>query len=144
MGYNNDDAYNLNRASNMFGSIGINTGHDVQMLTVFPITKAYYGTDVVTVLSSAMMSATRFDQDVTVWIDVQLPYIPTFVSDAITACSGFPMRLVVTNGAACSHAPGEPLSEGMLDAIRAVSDSRDVWHPVEERLVPGVRHSSLG
>jgi hypothetical protein len=139
MGYNSEDSYNLNRASAMFGSKGMTTGHNGQMLIVFPISKDDYGDDGVTVLSKAMMSAVRFDEDVTVWINVQLSYIPTFVSEAIIACSGFSMRLVVTDGSACSHAPGAPLAQGLQAAIENVSDSREVWHPIERKLVPSIK-----
>jgi len=143
MGFNSEDSNNLNRAA-MFGCTNVDTGHKNEMLTVFTVAKDDYGDDAATVLSQAMMSAARFDQDVTVWIDVQLPYIPTFVSDAINMCLAFGMRLVLTNGAACSHAPGEPLSEGLLNAIEKASVSRKVWHPIEKKLVPGIKESRLG
>jgi hypothetical protein len=106
MGFNSEDSYNLNRAAELFGCTSIDTGHKNEMLTVFTVAEENYGDEAATTLSQAMMSAARFDQDVTVWIDVQLPYIPTFVSDAINKCLAFGMRLVLTNGAACSHAPG--------------------------------------
>lgn len=143
MGFNSEDSYNLNRAAELFGCTSIDTGHKNEMLTVFTVAKDNYPDEAATILSQAMMSAARFDQDVTVWIDVQLPYIPTFVSEAINKCMAFGMRLVLTNGAACSHAPGEPISDVLLDAIQKASVSRRVWHPIEKKLVAGIKESRL-
>jgi hypothetical protein len=141
MGYNQQDANNLNRAQAMFGSTGVKTGQNSEMLTVFPITAPAYGNDATDVLAQALMSATRFSEDMTVWIDVRLSHIPEFVGAAIAACVGFGLRLVVTHGAACSHPPGEPLSAPLLEAIARASVTRQVWHPVAQHLVPSIKHA---
>jgi len=141
MGYNNQDAYNLNRAQEMFGSTGLETGLDDEMLMLFPITSSQHDKDAADVLTNALMSATRFDAGMNLWIDVQLPHIPEFVGAAIEGCRAFGMRLVLTHGTACSHPPGEPLARPLVEAIARASVSRKVWHPIAKRLVPSTRRA---
>lgn len=144
MGYSQQDAHNLNRSQDMFGSIGMETGQPGQMLTLFPIASASYADDAAEVLSEALMSATRLDQDMNVWIDVRQPHIPEFVGKAIANCSGFGLRLVLTHNSACSHAPGEPLSAALVNAIACASDTAQVWHPLARRMVGSIRHLAGG
>lgn len=140
MGYNHQDSYNLNRAQKMFGSTGMETGLLDEMLTLFPITAAEYGEDAAKVLTEALMSATRFDESMNLWIDVRLPYIPEFVGAAIEGCRGFGLRLVVTHDGACSHPPGAALADALVETIARASASRRVWHPIAKQLVPSIRH----
>jgi cell wall assembly regulator SMI1 len=140
MGYNQEDAYNLNRAKETFGMQGMDTDLPDEMLSHFPITAAEYGQDAADLLTQALMSATRFDESMNLWIDVQQAHIPSFVSEAIVNCRGFGLRLVVTHGEASSHAPGAQLSTSLIDAIAQASATRQVWHPVAKRLVPSIKY----
>lgn len=140
MGYNQEDAYNLNRAKETFGMQGIDTDLPDEMLTRFPITAADYGQEAADLLTQALMSATRFDESMNLWIDVQQPHIPGFVSEAIVNCRGFGLRLVLTHGDACSHSPGARLSTPLIDAIAQASASRQLWHPVAKRMVPSIKY----
>jgi hypothetical protein len=91
----------------MFGSTGLETGLDGEMLMPFPITTPQHAKDAAEVLGDTLMSATRFDAGMNLWIDVQLPHIPEFVSTAIEGCRAFGMRLVLTRPCAtgCRFAP---------------------------------------
>lgn len=140
MGYNSQDAYNLNRAQKMFGSTGMGIGLPDEMLMLFPITTAEHDEDAASALTEALMSATRFEEGMNLWIDVRLPYIPEFVSAAIESCCGFGLRLVVTHDGACSHPPGAALSGALIEQIARASVSRQVWHPIAKRLVPSIKH----
>jgi hypothetical protein len=62
MGYNQQDAYNLNRAQAMFDSTDLETGLHDEILMLFPITKATYDDDACKVLTEVLMSATRSDE----------------------------------------------------------------------------------
>lgn len=139
MGFNQQDANNLNRSKEMFGSIGMETGLPDEMVTLFPIKAAEYPENAADVLRDALMSAMRFDQSMNLWIDVQLPHIPGFVAEAIVDCSGTGLRLVLTHEGASSHAPGEPLSAALVEAIARASESRQVWHPLAKRMVNSIK-----
>lgn len=144
MGFNQQDAVNLNRSQDMFGSIGIETEELDEMLMLFPITATTYPDDADDVLREALMSAMRIDQAMNVWIDVRLPAIPAFVVAAIEGCQGFGLRLVVTHGTRCSHPPGEPLANDLLRVIARASVTRDVWHPVAKQRVRSIKRAVLG
>ena len=143
MSFTRQDADNLNRSREMFGSIGVETDQHDELITLFPITATTYPVDAVDVLREGLMSAMRFDEGMHVWIDVRQPSIPAFVAAAIEGCQGFGLRLVLTHGAACSHPPGEALPTGLLETIARASDSRQVWHPIAKRRVRSIKRAVL-
>ncbi|WP_395398608.1 hypothetical protein ACHMW6_00255 (plasmid) [Pseudoduganella sp. UC29_106] len=144
MAFNQDDAFNLNRAAALFGSIGLDTDEDDEMLTWFPIKRHDYGEDAANVLAEALMSATRFDQSMNTWIEIQCDTIPVFVERAIDGCAGFGLRLVVTHKDASSHRPGELLATGLQGIIARASDRRPLWHPVAKKIVESIHYQRPG
>lgn len=140
MGFNQQDAHNLNASQNLFGSIGMLTGDPEEQLTWFPIKQQNYGDKAAEVLGEALMSSMRFDQSMNAWIDVQCDTIPSFVEEAVNRCAGYALRLVVTHKNACSHDPGDPLPSTLYRAIVAASDTRPVWHPVAKKLVDSAHY----
>lgn len=90
-------------------------------------------------LATAMQDAARSHGDgfqTTVWLDVTGPSVPMFVSDAIERCAGFGLGLIVTHGECCSHQPGFPLPERVMENLERCQRHGFVWHPVADQLVP--------
>lgn len=93
-------------------------------------------------LADAIDAADRLDQNVTVWIEVTQPDMPPFVAEAFDKLTGYGAGIVVTHatpaGVLCSHPPGEPLPSQFRKRLAQASRTGELWHPLEQELVPGL------
>lgn len=89
-------------------------------------------------LSAAIEAQTRKDGDAALWLRVDGEVFPHYVLEAIQDLRGFGTRMVVTQGDACSHAPGPRLDAAVCAAVAEANIGAVVWHPLAEIPVFGV------
>lgn len=89
-------------------------------------------------LSAAIEAQTRKDGDAALWLRVDGEVFPHYVLEAIQDLRGFGTRMVVTQGSACSHAPGPRLDAAVCAAVAEANIGAVVWHPLAEMPVFGV------
>ncbi|MEJ7804350.1 MAG: hypothetical protein WKG03_00295 [Telluria sp.] len=136
MGFNQNDADALNNAQQYFAPVGINTGDPNFGLMHFKITTSELPATAPMILTLALEAATRFDQNMSIWLDVTTNNFPDFVTQALRNCTGFGLKVVITWKNQSSHAPGSPMDESVLDAIRHAQLMEPVWHPLAKTPVP--------
>lgn len=122
-----------------FTSLGMNKGgqqHFVMKITVDSEVKTE---EPAQDLATTMQDAARAHGDgfqTTVWLDVTGLTMPMFVPDAIERCAGFGLGLIVTHAQCCSHQPGFPLPERVMEHLERCQRHGFVWHPSIDQLVP--------
>lgn len=89
-------------------------------------------------LSAAIEAQTRKDGEAALWLRVEGEVFPHYVLEAIEDLRGFGTRMVVTQGSACSHAPGPRLDASVCAAVAEANTGAVVWHPIAEMPVFGV------
>lgn len=140
MSFNQIDTHNMKLAQSTFGSEMHSVNEDRMMLYRVPITQYAFPANASEILADSLMSATRLDQDVTCWIDVQTPHLPDFIEPSLLACAGFGLRLVITHHAGSSHGPGQRLPLHIMKAVAEASSNQDLWNPFANRMVPNMKY----
>jgi hypothetical protein len=140
MSYNQQDAHNLNVCKTLFGTDTDTVGGAGELLYHVPLKRFVYDADAATILADGLMSATRYDQDVYCWLDVQTSHLPEIVPAALEQCAGFGLRLVITHNDKCSHGPGKRFPLPLMKLLAAASTSADTWHPILEKMVPSMKN----
>lgn len=140
MSYNQQDAHNLNVCKNLFDTVTDTVGNAGELLYHVPLKKFVYDTDAAAILADGLMSATRYDQDVYCWLDVQASHVPEIVATALERCAGFGLRLVVTHDDKCSHGPGKRFPLPLMKLIAGASNSGETWHPIRQKMVPSMKN----
>jgi len=130
MGFNNDDADALNQAREFFPIMLVETGDLNHKLTHIQVEREIYSTEATMLLTRAFEAAARFDQDMSLWIEVKTDRFPAQVTQAFSNCTGFGLKAIVTWKGASSHPPGMPLDEEVLEAVRNAQQRGAVWHPI--------------
>ncbi|MDQ1817225.1 hypothetical protein RBA41_28365 [Massilia sp. CCM 9210] len=136
MGFNQSDADALNNAQQYFSQMSINTGNTDFQLMHFKVTKSVLPAEATKILSRALEAATRFHQEMSIWLDVTTDDFPAYVTEAVRSCTGFGLKIIITWNGQSSHAPGLPMDESVLEAIRLAQMTGPVWHPLAEKPVP--------
>lgn len=148
MGFNARDAAALNAVADMFDPKVWNDALDRN----FPVFRLTIGTAgsaaaistgrAAELLYAAIDAANRFEQNVTVWIEVTVRGMPLFVAEALDRLAGYGAGIVVTQtsptGILCSHPPGGRLPQEFLERLAKASRSGDVWHPHAQEPVEGL------
>lgn len=87
-------------------------------------------------LARAVEAVTRFDGDNRLWLRIQGHVLPEFVYEAVTGyLASLGTRMAVTQGNACSHAPGLQLDPAFCKEVLRANDGHQVWHPFASKWV---------
>lgn len=86
-------------------------------------------------LSQAIEAVTRIHTRSRLWVQVDGDVMPEFVREAVADLEGFGTRMVVTQGEACSHAPGTRLDPMICQAVVQANEGGHVWHPFADEAV---------
>ncbi|WP_282287713.1 hypothetical protein [Pseudomonas sp. PS02302] len=86
-------------------------------------------------LSQAIEAVTRIHAGARLWVQVDGDVMPEFVREAVADLEGFGTRMVVTQGNACSHAPGPLLDPMICKAVIEANEGTQVWHPFADKPV---------
>lgn len=87
-------------------------------------------------LARAVEAVTRFDGDNRLWLRIQGDVLPAFVYEAVTDyLVSFGTRMAVTQGNACSHAPGPRLDPAFSQEVLRANNGVPVWHPFAKQWV---------
>ena len=148
MGFNATDAAVLNAAAGIFDlKLWVDAPSPdfpvVRMTIDAPATAAAVASSrPAGLLADAVDAADRLDQNVTVWIEVTQPDMPSFVAEAFDKLTGYGAGIVVTLatpvGVLCSHPPSGPLPREFLERLAKASRAGEVWHPHVQEPVPGI------
>lgn len=138
MSFNDTDISNWTRVVEIFGAIEIEIDDDSERVVFIPIRANVFDRNIAVILAEGMRSITRIDENVNIWIDVQGDEIPPYVEEAIRLCGGSALKVVLTHDNASSHAPGELLSEALVELISKSAAPGFVWHPFAKKLVPSL------
>lgn len=140
MSFNQQDEHNLNVCKTLFGTNTDTVGGAGEFLYHVPLRQFVYDPEAATILANGLMSATRYDQKIYCWIDVQASHLPDIVTAALKRCAGFGLRLVITHNDKCSHGPSKRFPLPLMKLLAAASNSADIWHPILERMVPSMKN----
>ncbi|MDQ1835621.1 MULTISPECIES: hypothetical protein [Massilia] len=136
MGFNQSDADALNSARQYFSPMSLNTGDPNFQLMHFKVIKSLLPADATMILTLALEAATRFHQNMSAWLDVTTDEFPAYVTEAVRNCEGFGLKVIITWKDQSSHAPGLPMDESVIEAIRLAQITEPVWHPLAKGPVP--------
>jgi len=89
-------------------------------------------------LSQAIEAVTRIHAGARLWVQVDGDVMPEFVREAVADLEGFGTRMVVTQGEACSHAPGPRLDPMICQGVVDANEGGYVWHPFADEAVVNV------
>ena len=139
MGFNSQDSAALQRArNNHFQPVVVDVSNNQCSVVRFEVGNVVGIDNPGQTLANALMAAERFfnqGSSTTVWLDVTSVELPVFVIDAVERCAGFGLGLIVTQGARCTHPPGELLPEALRIPVSKATRSGQVWHPLAQALV---------
>lgn len=86
-------------------------------------------------LARAIEAVTRIYAGSRLWVRVDGDVLPEYVREAVANLAGFGTRMVVTQGDACSHAPGPRLDPLICQAVVTANEGGQVWHPFADKAV---------
>jgi len=135
LSFTDKDIANWTRIVEIFGAIEVEIDDDTQRVVLVPVSVNVFERNLGQILADGIRSITRIDEDVHVWVDVQVDDIPAYVEDAIRLCGGCALRIILTHEDASSHPPGESLSPGLVEMLRQAAAPGFVWHPFAKKMV---------
>jgi hypothetical protein len=92
-------------------------------------------------LAEVIQEGERFfqsGQETTVWLCIEdASFIPAVVLRALDLCRAYGVGLFVSQGAKCTHAPGQPIDARVTAAVKLAHRGGAIYHPIAGMRVQG-------